>query len=137
MSQNQLQSDEQARNPANALAEVLPTPSVEAFAKAQMDAFFNLQALLIGELPRESIKWIARFQSEAKVFRELATRLSGARSVPDAATVCQEWRETQLQMAGEDAEAFLVDAQKYAKAMADFGSPSWLAQGVRRKDDAS
>ncbi len=67
-----------------------------------------------------------RLQLEAALAAEFATKITSARSFPDAATVYQEWASRQLKLAVEDASYAISTGQ----ALMDMGSR--LLQGENK-----
>lgn len=59
--------------------------------------------------------WFDRLQSEATLASEFATKLSAVRSIPETATVYQEWAAKRMEMAADDAKRLLADTQKLAE----------------------
>ena len=56
--------------------------------------------------------WFSRMESEAKLAADFVGKLTAAKSIPDAASACQECATRQLEMFTEDGRRFLVDSQK-------------------------
>jgi Phasin protein len=81
---------------------------IENFINAQTELFDNVQ-----ELNRE---WLRRIQSEANLTSEFASKLTTARTPPDAMTVCQEWSRRRLELMAEDGKHLLTDTQKLMEA---------------------
>jgi hypothetical protein len=86
--------------------------SAEALARAQQDFIASVE-----EMNRD---WLVRMQSEAQLASELAAKLAAARSVPDAASVYQEWMGQRMAMFAEDSQRLLAKTQKFMKAGAWF-----------------
>ena len=55
-------------------------------------------------------------QSEASLTSEFASKLTTARTLPDAMTVCQEWSQRRLELMAEDSKHLLADTQKLMDA---------------------
>jgi hypothetical protein len=70
----------------------LPVPSeFAAMGKRRIEDFVNAQTDLLEKLQASNRQWFDRMQSEANLASEFASKLTAARSIPDAMTACQEW----------------------------------------------
>ena len=70
--------------------------------------------------------WLTRAQSEVTLASELVGKLATSRSIPDAATACQECMSRQMEMLAEDSRRMLADGEKLMRAGARLfanGSP--------------
>jgi hypothetical protein len=54
----------------------------------------------------------AAAQSEADLASQTASKLIGARSLPETATACREWLNQWMDLLGKDSERFLAYGQK-------------------------
>jgi hypothetical protein len=68
-------------------------------------------------------------QSEATLAPEFASKLAAARSIPETATICQEWVSRRMEMATEDAKRLSADSQKFVATGARLLSKGWLSDG--------
>lgn len=91
----------------------------EDFTKAQTELMEKLR-----ELNRQ---WIERVQSEANLASEFASKLSAARSIPDAMSACQEWTSWRFEMMADDGKHLLADTQKFMETSARLLSKGWLS----------
>jgi hypothetical protein len=66
-------------------------------------------------------------QSEANLASEFASKLTTARSIPDAMTACQEWSSRRFEMMAEDGKHLFADTQKFIEAGARLVSNGWLS----------
>ncbi len=97
---------------------VLPNlipPEFAAMGKERLQQFTALQSELFTMLQELNQHWLDRMQSEAALASEFATKLSAAHSIPETATVCQEWAAKRMEMAAEDAKRLIADGQKFAE----------------------
>jgi len=67
-----------------------------------------------------SQRWSERIQSEATLASELASKLTTARSIPDAVAACQDWAGRRFEMMAEDRDHLLADYQVFMEAGAHF-----------------
>jgi CRISPR/Cas system-associated endonuclease Cas1 len=78
----------------------------------RMEAFVNAQTELLDEVQEANRRWMDRFQSEANLASEYASKLSGARTIPDAMAVSRDWATRYFQMLAEDGRHFADDTRK-------------------------
>jgi|SRR5262245_53282148 len=78
-----------------------PMPFFE-LGKEQTEAMLKVQRELLDAYEQASRDWIARVKSEAVLWSELAYKLTGMRSVPEALEAYQAWIAQRMQMAADD-----------------------------------
>lgn len=83
--------------------------------KKRIEATNAVQSELIDKLQDMNREWLARAQSEVDLASELTTKLTAARSFPDAVTACQEWASKRMNMFAEDGRRVLADTQRLVK----------------------
>src|SRR5215813_861900 len=88
-------------------------PEIAELGKKRMEGFVDAQREMLNSLQETNRQWFDRMQSEAKVASDFANKMMGARSIPDAMTLYQEWANRQLEMTAEDAKRFFADGQKF------------------------
>ena len=86
--------------------------------KKRIEEFVNMQTELLNELQETNRQWFDRAQSEANVASEFASKLTAARSIPEAMATCQEWTSRRFEMMAEDGKHLLADTQKFMEAVA-------------------
>ena len=94
----------------------LPNPVPAEFAaivKKRMEELAKAQSEPLNELQETNRQWFARMQSEADLASEFGSKLTSARSIPDAMTACQEWTSRRFEMMAEDGKHLLADTQKF------------------------
>jgi hypothetical protein len=96
-----------------AMPNLLAYPEMAEMGKKRIEGFVDAQREMLNNLQETNRQWFDRMQSEAKIASDFANKLMGARSIPDAMTVCQEWTNRQLEMTAEDAKRFFADGQKF------------------------
>jgi hypothetical protein len=107
-------------------------PEFAAIGKQRLDALVAMQKELMETLQEVNRNWFDRLQSETTLASEFAAKLSAARSIPETATVCQEWASRRMEMAADDAKHFLADTQKLAETgmhLLSNGQPSGAKGG--------
>jgi hypothetical protein len=83
-----------------------------AAGKQRMEEFASAQTALLDKFQTMNQQWLERIQVEANSASEFASKLTAARSIPDAMTACQEWAGQCLEMITEDRKRLLDDYQK-------------------------
>ena len=94
---------------------LLPAEFAE-MGKKRVDEFVNAQTELVEKLQEMNRQWFDRAQSEANLASELASKLTAARSIPDAMAAYQEWASRRFEMMAEDGKHLLADTQKLTEA---------------------
>lgn len=101
-----------------------------AMGQKRMEVFTHTQSELFDKLQEANQRWLDRIQVEAKSASEFASKLTGARSIPDAITAYQEWASQCFEMMTEDRKHLLDDYQNFAKMSARLLAPGWQWNGV-------
>ena len=86
------------------------------FAAAAQRQFYELagaQTRLFHVMQETTQHWLDRAQAETTLASEFTSKLSSAKSIPDAITVCQNWGSRRFEMMAEDARHVVDDAQKF------------------------
>ena len=78
----------------------------------RLDTLLHLQKEWLGTIEQINRSWVARAQSEASLVSAMASKLTAARNLPDATTVCQEWISQHMQLATEDSRRLLKDGER-------------------------
>ncbi len=84
-----------------------------ALGKKRFEAFVNAQTELLDEIQEANRHWMDRFQSEADLASEYASKLSATRTIPDAMAVSRDWAARYLQMLAEDGKHLADDTRKF------------------------
>jgi hypothetical protein len=87
----------------------------------------TVQKDLLDTYEEISRAWLARVKSEADLWSELASKVSGARSVPDALGAYQQSVAQRMQMAADDGRRVFDDSQKIMGTIAKSLSNKWPA----------
>jgi hypothetical protein len=73
----------------------------------------NVQNELFERYQEANKRWLDRAQAEASAASEFVSKLSSARSIPDAMTAYQDWGTRRFEMMADDAKHALDDTQKF------------------------
>lgn len=124
MAQKETQTDKAQKS---SLSNLLPA-EFAAMGKQRLDALAAMQKELLNTLQELNQNWFDRMQSEATLASEFAAKLSAACSMPETATVYQEWATRRMKMAAEDAKRLVADGQKLAETGTRLLSSGWLSR---------
>jgi len=93
--------------------------------EAQTEKAHAMQKELLGAYEQINRAWVARVKAEADFWSDLATKVSGARSVPDALGAYQQCLVQRMQMAAEDGRRLVDDSQKMMTTITRAMSNGW------------
>jgi hypothetical protein len=94
----------------------LTPAAVGEIGRKQFEAALEMQKEFLGTFEEISRGWLARAQSEVTLASELVGKLATVRSMPDAATACQECMTRQMEMFAEDSRRMLADGERLMRA---------------------
>jgi hypothetical protein len=100
--------------------QVEPPQGPAEFAKmgeAQTEAVLAAQQELLKTYEQISRAWMARAKEEVDLWTELANKVSGLRSLPEALEAYQQCLAQRMQMAASDGQRLFQDSQKIMNAM--------------------
>lgn len=101
----------------------LPTFDQADFTKlgnVQADAIADIQKEVSEFVEQANADWLARMALEQELASELASKLSAAKSLPDAVKAYQEWMGRRLETMTKDSQRFFADSQKFVTSMNRF-----------------
>jgi len=119
------QNDQQITGSEN----IFPQELAE-MGKRYVDAMMEAQTGFLNELRQANEEWIASAQSRLTLASDLCAKLMTARSLPEAATACQEWTKHRADLLAEEGRYALTHSQKLLEASTHFlsnGSPKGSA----------
>lgn len=90
------------------------------FGKDQTDALMEMQRELSKLIERANEDWLARVELERNMATELTSKLTSAKSLPDAAKAYQEWMSRRIETMTKDSQKFFADSQKFVSSMNRF-----------------
>ena len=91
---------------------LLNSGELAALGKKRIGEFIRVQTEILDELHEANRHWLDRFESEANLASEFASRLSSARTMPDAMAASREWATQYWAMLAEDGRHFADDTRK-------------------------
>jgi hypothetical protein len=113
--------------PATTTATSQPEQMASNLARQWADGATALQKEFLSAYEQVSRAWVARAQSEAALWSDLAAKLSATRSPPEVLDACSKCMSRRIEMAMEDSRRMIEEYQmavgKIATAMKN-GSPS-------------
>jgi CRISPR/Cas system-associated endonuclease Cas1 len=89
------------------------TSELAALGKKRIEAFVSAQTELLDEIQETNRHWMDRFQSQANLASEYASKLSSVRTIPDAMAVSRDWATRYFQMLAEDGKHLADDTRKF------------------------
>jgi hypothetical protein len=97
----------------------MPNPNIAHFAEAgrkQVEVMMELQKKFFDPqvLSRD---WAERAKVEADLATEFAEKLFLAKSMPEVASVYQEWMSRRMELFTEDSRRLVTESQKFMTAM--------------------
>ena len=101
---------QQATTPSPPMAFKLE--DINDFGQKQANAFMTMQHEFSAWFEEARKSWTARAELEKELTSELFTRLSSAKTIPDAAQIYQDWLNRHLQVWAEDSRKAMADGQK-------------------------
>lgn len=96
--------------------------------KKRVEDFINAQTDLLDKLQETNRQWFDRVELEANLASEFASKMTAARSIPDAMTACEEWASRRFEMMAEDRKHLLADYQTFTETGARLLLNGWLSK---------
>lgn len=100
-----------------------------AYGKKSIEAFANTQTEVLDKLQATTRQWFDRMETEAKLVNEFGSKLTEARSIPDAMTSWQEWAAQLAEMMAEDRNHLVADCQMFAEMGTRLLAKGWSQNG--------
>jgi sugar-specific transcriptional regulator TrmB len=94
------------------------------------DATLQAQNEFLKTLEEMNREVMSRMAAEVERGVKLSTKLSAARSLPDAAAAYQEWMSEEMNARSEDARRFMDNSQKFMNTSTKFLSNGWSGVGM-------
>lgn len=101
-----------SRNPGESFA---PLHLLEVGRK-RAEAVLEAQNELLIAFENLNRDWAIRAKAEAELASNATVKLMGVRSIPHAASVCQEWMSKRMDLWAKDTRWLLDDGQKFVGA---------------------
>jgi hypothetical protein len=103
----------------------------------QLEAFAQAQTAFTQKIQEANANWLKRLQTEGALASELGTKLTGARTFPEAAAAWQDWISRHVELANEDAKRVAGDTQEFLKTGALAFTGGWGGAGIERSTGVS
>jgi hypothetical protein len=94
-------------------------------AEKQVEAIAETQREIFETLAKMNQRWLSRAAAEAKRATDLGSKLSAARSVPDAVEAYQHWMTERTRTLAEDSQQFAADCQRFMQETARLLPKGW------------
>jgi hypothetical protein len=115
-------------SPDKAFPFLLNTGELAALGKKRIGEFVRVQTEILDEFQEANKHWLGRIESEANLVSELASKLSAARSMPDAMAVSRDWATQYFTMLAEDGKHLADDTRKFMETGARLFSSGFSAE---------
>jgi SMC interacting uncharacterized protein involved in chromosome segregation len=87
------------------------------FGKQHSDALADMQNEFTRLIEQANADWMTRVELERELASELTSKLSSAKSLPDAAKAYQEWMARRMETMSKDSQKFFSDSQRFVTSM--------------------
>ncbi len=94
------------------------------------NAAFQVQSEAFNALQEMSREWMECAKTEVELGLKLSTKLTAARSVPDAIAAYQEWLNEEIGARTEDARRLMSNGQRFVDTSTRFLSNGWMSPGT-------
>jgi Phasin protein len=101
-----------------------PLPFVN-LGQEQTEAAMALQKALLESCDQASRAWLARVQSEVSLWSDLANKLSGTKSIPEAFEAYSKTVSQRMQMAAEDGRKLVDEYQQLTQKITKSLGNGW------------
>jgi hypothetical protein len=102
-----------------------PPPSLANWGQERTEAAMALQKALMESYEQFSRVWLARMQSEIKLWSDLANKLSTTHTVPEVFESCSKSVSERMQMAAEDGRRLFDESQQMTQKIAKSLGNGW------------
>jgi len=100
-------------------------PPFGNWGQEQTEAAMALQRALLESCDQASRAWLARVQSEVSLWSDLANKLSGTKSVPEAFEAYSKCVSQRMQMAADDGRRLVDECQQITQKIAKSLGNGW------------
>ena len=98
-------------------AVALPGAELTKSIEKQFGAVVQTQKQMFDALVKMNQRWAIRAAADAKSATELGSKLSSARSLPDAFHIYQEWMTERAKSLAEEGQQFTADCEEFLREM--------------------
>jgi hypothetical protein len=102
----------------------VPPPFMN-WGQEQSEAAMALQKTLLESCDQASRAWLARVQSEMSLWSDLANKMSGTKSIPEAFDAYTKGVSQRMQMAAEDGKQLVEEYQQLTQKIAKSLGNGW------------
>jgi hypothetical protein len=94
------------------------SPFLSNWGQDRTEATLSLQKALLESYELTSRAWLDRMQSEVSLWSDLANKLSGTKTIPEAVEIYTKFGSQRMQMAADDGRRFVDEAQQITRKIA-------------------
>lgn len=114
-----------SRETAGSQAAKSAQPPFMNWGQEQTEAAMALQKTLLESCDQASRAWLARVQSEVSLWSDLANKLSGTKSIPEAFDAYTKSVSQRMQMAADDGRKLVEEYQQLTQKIARSVGNGW------------
>jgi hypothetical protein len=114
-----------SRETAGSQAAKSAQPPFMNWGQEQTEAAMALQKTLLESCDHASRAWLARVQSEVSLWSDLANKLSGTKSIPEALDAYTKSVSQRMQMAADDGRKLVEEYQQLTQKIARSVGNGW------------
>jgi Phasin protein len=107
---------------------LLNTGELAELGKKRIGEFVRVQTEFLDEVHEANRHWLDRIESEVNLASEFASKLSSARSMPDAMAASRDWATQYFAMLAEDGKHLADDTRKFMATGARLFSGSFSGE---------
>ena len=118
-------SKETMSSASSAAAKGLPPSFLFNWDPERTDAAMALQKAVLESYEQMSRAWLDRMQTEVSLWSELANKLSGTKTIPEALEACTKCASQRMQMAADDGRRMVNEAQQITQKLTQSVGNRW------------
>jgi hypothetical protein len=101
-----------SKDTATTTAKAGTPPFLFNWGQDRTEAVLGLQKAILESYEQTSRAWLDRMQSEVSLWSEMANKLSGTKTVPEAIEICTKCASQRMQMAADDGRRLVDEVQQ-------------------------
>ena len=94
------------------------SPFLSNWGQDRTEATLSLQKALLESYELTSRAWLDRMQSEVSLWSDLANKLSGTKTIPEAVEIYTKFGSQRMQLAADDGRRIVDEAQQITRKIA-------------------
>ena len=94
----------------------LINPEIAGLGQKNLEALTAVQKQFFDAVNKANREWLACLNDEATLTSTFAKKVTSAKSIPEAAAVCQEWAGQQMELFSKQAKKVFEEAQDFTQS---------------------